>query len=81
MRSWQRRMAAADRRFSFQAATADQPETDLEQVEVSGSIGSSTVTLSAASDPAPSAATQLAELLRAGVAAGEPPAVLVARSA
>ena len=86
MRSWQRRKAAADRRFSFHAATAEQPEPDPDETEVSGSLESSALTLTAADTPSPepavsSAASQLADLLRAGVAAGEPPAVLIARSA
>ena len=86
MRSWQRRMAAADRRFSFHAATTDQPAPDTEPAEMSGPIESSTLTLTAATTgppqpTAPSAATQLAALLRAERTAGDAPAVLLVGTA
>ena len=55
MRSWQRRMAAADRRFSWHEASTG------------GELGPAPVE---AADEGPSAASRLADLLRADPATG-----------
>jgi hypothetical protein len=79
MRSWQRRMAAADRRFTH-AASLDQPAPDTNPSDVSGTVDTAAVTLStvAPATASPSAATQLAAMLRAELVTGEVPPVVLA---
>jgi hypothetical protein len=76
MRSWQRRMAAADRRFSWHEASTGLRDPGPAPVEAADEGASAAVALATSSRPlasgpsGPSAASRLADLLRADPAPG-----------